>query len=201
MLPTGLMAFSGQRPAARRAAACAASSKRVVERRELARRAVAGPWRSASPRTRRSWAAAGRAGRCRRRSRGRHRGRPRNPSGRRCRDRLRTRPSGRSAAPSRVRPPWFSKPARTLGAPLEIDLDRDVADQPRAVLAHGLEVDEADAGQLLAAELVGVAEQLVAAADGEDHLAALGRRVQRVALDVARSSAHSTWSRSWPPPM
>ncbi len=27
----------------------------------------------------------------------------------------------------------------------QVDLDRDVADQPRAVLAHGLEVDEADA--------------------------------------------------------
>ena len=28
---------------------------------------------------------------------------------------------------------------------VELDLDGDVADQPRAVLAHGLEVDEADA--------------------------------------------------------
>ena len=54
--------------------------------------------------------------------------------------------------------------------PAEIDLDGDVADQPRAVLAHRLEVDEADAGQPLTSEFVGVAEQLVAAADGEDHL-------------------------------
>ena len=63
------------------------------------------------------------------------------------------------------------------------DLDRDVADQPRAVLADGLEVDEADAGQPLVAELVAVAEQLVAAADAEDHRAALRGGVQRVALD------------------
>ena len=62
----------------------------------------------------------------------------------------RTRPSGARAAPSRVRPPWFSKPASTCGAPSEVDLDGDVADQPRAVLAHGLEVDEADAGEPLA---------------------------------------------------
>ena len=96
---------------------------------------------------------------------------------------FRTRPSGRSPAPSRVRPPWFSKPARTRGRAVEVDLDRDVADQPRAVLAHRLEVDEADAREPLAAELVAVAEQLVAAADGEDHLAARGRGVQRVALD------------------
>ena len=54
--------------------------------------------------------------------------------------------AARSPAPRRVRPPWFSKPASTArAAGREVDLDRDVADQPRAVLAHGLEVDEADA--------------------------------------------------------
>ena len=37
--------------------------------------------------------------------------------------------------------------------------------------------------QPLVAELVAVAEQLVAAADAEQHGAALGRGVQRVALD------------------
>ena len=52
-----------------------------------------------------------------------------------------------------------------------------------AVLAHGLEVHEADAGEPLAAQLVGVAEQLVAAADGEDDAPALGGGMQRVALD------------------
>ena len=68
-------------------------------------------------------------------------------------------------------------------AAAEVDLDRDVADQARAWVAHGLEVDEPDAGQPLAAELVGVAEQLVAAADREDDAPALGCGVQRVALD------------------
>ena len=68
-------------------------------------------------------------------------------------------------------------------APAEVDLDGDVADQPRAVLADGLEVDQADAGQPLTSEFVGVAEQLVAAADGEDHLSGGRRGVQRVALD------------------
>ena len=64
----------------------------------------------------------------------------------------------------------------------QLDLDRDVADQPRALLADGAQVDEADAGDLLVAELVGVAEELVAAADGEDRAAVGGRGVQRVAL-------------------
>src|SRR3954453_10335285 len=52
----------------------------------------------------------------------------------------------------------------------EVDLDGDVADQARAVLSDRLEVDEADARQPAPVELVGVAEQLVAAADAEDHL-------------------------------
>src|SRR4051794_11590208 len=47
----------------------------------------------------------------------------------------------------------------------EVDLDRDVADEPRAVLAHRADVDEPQAGDALVAELVAVAEQLVAAAD------------------------------------
>ena len=55
----------------------------------------------------------------------------------------------------------------TRGPGAEVDLDRDVADQPRARLAHRLQVGEAEPGQLLLAELVAVAEQLVAAADGE----------------------------------
>ena len=45
-----------------------------------------------------------------------------------------------------------------------------------------LEVDQAHARQLLAAELVRVAEQLVAAADGEHHRAAARGGVERVAL-------------------
>ena len=84
-----------------------------------------------------------------------------------------------------MRPPWFSKPASTARlAGLELDLDRDVADQPRPVRADRAQVDQADAGQRLVAELVGVPEQLVAAAHGEDHAAAVGDLVERVALDL-----------------
>ena len=108
---------------------------------------------------------------------------------------LSTRPSGCSPAPRCVRPPWFSKPASTRGGPslVEAHLDRDVADQPRAVgRADRLEVDEAEAGDLVVAELVAVAEQLKAAADAEHDRAARRRRVQRVALgldEVQRAQA------------
>src|SRR5206468_9972147 len=68
--------------------------------------------------------------------------------------------------------------------PGQLDLDRDVADQPRALLAHGAHVDEADAGDLLVAQRVGVPEQLVAAADAEEELAGLRRGVERVALGL-----------------
>ena len=64
----------------------------------------------------------------------------------------------------------------------EVGLDGAVADQPRARLADGLQVDQAHAGQLLAAKLVRVAEQLVAAADGEHHRAAARGGVERIAL-------------------
>ena len=72
----------------------------------------------------------------------------------------------------------------------QLELDRDVAEQPRTVLAARVEVDQPDAGQPLVAELVAVTEQLQAAADGEHDRAASGRGVQRLALDrgqVARA--------------
>ena len=96
---------------------------------------------------------------------------------------LSTRPSGSRAGPEMRAPAVVLEARQHPRAGAEVDLDRDVADQPRAGVAHGLEVDEPDAGEPLAAELVGVAEQLVAAADGEDDAPALGRGVQRVALD------------------
>ena len=71
---------------------------------------------------------------------------------------------------------------RRCGPLAEVDLDRDVADQPRAGLAHGLEVGEAEARDPLVAELVGVAEQLVAAADGEHDGAVRDRGGERLAL-------------------
>ena len=81
-----------------------------------------------------------------------------------------------------MRPPWFSNPASSRGPRAEVDLDRDVADQPRPRLADGLEVGEPEPGDPLVAELVAVAEQLVAAADGEHRGAVVDRGRERVAL-------------------
>src|SRR4051794_29504257 len=67
--------------------------------------------------------------------------------------------------------------------PVEVDLDGDVADQARTGLAYRAQVDEADPGELLVAELVGGAGGLVAAAYRQHHLVGLGGGVQSVALD------------------
>ncbi len=64
----------------------------------------------------------------------------------------------------------------------EVGLDRDVADQPLARLAHRLQVGQPEPGQALLAQLVAVAEQLVAAADGEQDGSVVDRRRQRLAL-------------------
>src|SRR5262249_39816516 len=73
-----------------------------------------------------------------------------------------------------------------LGAGLELDLDRDVADQPRAVSPNGFEIDQADARQRLIAELIGVPEELEATAPREDNAASARGSVQRVALDAGQ---------------
>src|SRR4051794_36530495 len=82
---------------------------------------------------------------------------------------------------------------RLGGGTVEAYLDRDVADQARAVgRADRLEVDEAESRDLLRAELVAVAEQLIAAADSEHERAAAGGRMQRLALgrhEVQRAEA------------
>ena len=84
-------------------------------------------------------------------------------------------PPERALAAAEVGPPAVVLEAGDdARAAAEVGLDRAVADQPRSGLAHRPEVDEADARQLLAAELVGVAEQLVAAA----HRAARRRRAR-----------------------
>ena len=72
----------------------------------------------------------------------------------------------------------------------EVGLDRAVADQPLAGLADGAQVHEAHARELLALHLVGVAEQLVAAAHGEHHGAAVGRAVEGVALRLGHVVGH-----------
>src|SRR3954471_22675640 len=65
------------------------------------------------------------------------------------------------AGPEMGAPAVVLEAGEDLRAAAQVDLDRHVADQPRTRIAHGLEVDEADAGQALAAQLVAVAEQLV----------------------------------------
>ena len=105
-------------------------------------------------------------------------------SGRRCRGPCRTRPSGCAPGPRRVRPPWFSKPASTRGAVRPSSTS--IATLPISRGPSSRTVSRSTRptpGQPLVAELVAVAEQLVAAADAEDHGAAVGRGVQRVALD------------------
>src|SRR5215213_9897498 len=64
----------------------------------------------------------------------------------------------------------------------QLGLDPDVADQPRPLLADGLEVGDPEAGQPLLAELVAVPEQLVAAAYREQYGAVIGRPGKRLAL-------------------
>src|SRR4051794_15917764 len=92
-------------------------------------------------------------------------------------------PERRGALAEVRAPPVVLETGELLRALAEIDLDGDVADQPRAGIADGLEVHETHAGEPLAAELVGVAEQLVAAADREYDAPALRGGVERVALD------------------
>ena len=85
-----------------------------------------------------------------------------------------------------MRPPWFSNPAISIGSaasPRSASID-DVADQPRARLAHRLEVDEAEARDPALAELVAVAEQLVAATDGEHDGAVADGGRERLALGL-----------------
>ena len=67
---------------------------------------------------------------------------------------------------------------------VEVDLDRDVADQARLVGADRLEVDESEPRDLLVRERVAVTEQLIAAADPEHDRAAPGRGMQRIALGL-----------------
>ena len=86
-----------------------------------------------------------------------------------------------------MRPPWFSNPARTRRTPGSSSTSIATLPISRGPSARTVvEVDEPGARERLVAELVGVAEQLVAAADREDHRAAVGRRVQRVALDLGQ---------------
>src|SRR4029078_3960551 len=65
---------------------------------------------------------------------------------------------------------------------VQIELDRDVADQARPLLADGADVEQPHALDLLAVEAVGAPEQLIAAADAEHDRVARRRALERVAL-------------------
>ena len=94
-----------------------------------------------------------------------------------------TRPSGGSPAPAGCgRRGSRSRRARAGPSP-QLDFDRDVADQARTVLAHRCRSRRPTPG-ILVAERVRVAEELVAAADAEDHRPARGSGVQRVTLGL-----------------
>src|SRR3954451_12123826 len=64
----------------------------------------------------------------------------------------------------------------------DVRLDRDVADQSRAGLANRLEIGEPEAGEAVLAELIAVAEQLIATADGEHGRAVVDRSREGLAL-------------------
>ena len=81
-----------------------------------------------------------------------------------------------------VRPPWFSKPASTRAPAVELDLDRDVADQPRAVARAPCAVEQADALDLLVAERVGAAR----AAGSRRRRRARPRRAPAAACSASR---------------
>ena len=151
--------------------------------------------RSASRRTRRSSAAAARAGRCRSR---RAPVRPRSRLGRCCRGHGAHGPVDALTGPRYVRPPWFSNPASTRRSPGSSSTSIATLPISRGPSSRTVvQVDQPGAGERLLGQLVGVPEQLIAAAHGEDHRSR-GRRPRAAAsrLTSARSSAHSLWSRS-----
>ena len=85
-------------------------------------------------------------------------------------------------------------------ARLELALEQHVADHP-LLAGDGLEREQSDARHVLAVEAaIAAAEQLVAAADGEQRGAAVDDRLVSGSAFAARSSATSICSRSWPPP-
>src|SRR5262245_54026194 len=92
-------------------------------------------------------------------------------------ERLRTRAEVRA-------PAVVLEPGQHPASLSEIHLDRDVADQPRAGFAYGLEVGDPEAGDRLLAELIAVPEQLIAATDGQERCAVVDGGGDRLALGL-----------------
>ena len=89
-------------------------------------------------------------------------------------------------------------PAPSAG---KVDLDGGIADQTRSVGSDRADVKQSDPGELLVTELIGVAEQLVAAAHAQYQRTTPGGGGQGLALVLEEIVGASSWSRSWPPPM
>ena len=188
------------RPAARRARRVRGVLERVVERRQRPR---AGParWRSASRRTRRSWAAAGRADRCRSRA---PRATPSKPDAPVLPWPRSTRPSGCSPAPE-VRAPAVVLEAGEDARAVEPGSSTSIATLPisRGPSSRTVsQVDEPDARDRARrrARRRGRAAGSRRRRRGSTRAARRRRRAARRAWSSTRSCAHSAWSRSWPPP-
>ena len=88
-----------------------------------------------------------------------------------------TRPSGSAPSSRIVRPAWFSKPASVSPGPVAVE--QDVADHA-PLAGDRVQRQQADPRLLLAGDVaVEAAEQLVAAADGEERRAGLDRLAER----------------------
>ena len=108
-----------------------------------------------------------------------------------------TRASGLAPGPRWVRPPWFSKPV-SVGSPSPGSVSPASSPTARDGPAVGGEVEQAEAGVLLALGEERDAEQLVAGADGEDDGARSTARCRPPS--ALRRSAASACGPSSPPP-
>ena len=168
-------------------AACSSRSSSGSRSGAVPSAALERPARSARRRATRSWAAAGRAGTCRSGGRG---ALPRRRPCRCSRSPDTTRPRGCSPVPRYVRPPWFSKPARRRGP------------SPRSASITTLPIRRSPGSRTVrrstsprpgsdsSPTLVGVAEQLIAAAHGQHRRARVERGSQRVALALHQIARH-----------
>ena len=164
------------RPAETSCACCSSSSGSGVELRGRRPRARARP-RARGRRTTGCAAAAARAGTCRRPAGTRQPSKPDSPS---LPKPSTTRPSGSAPGSRIVRPGVVLEARERLARPGAVE--QHVADHPRSP-GDRVQRQDPDPRQLLACDVaVEAAEQLVAAADGEERRAVVDRLAQRVRL-------------------
>ena len=137
----------------------------------------------------------GRSGPCRYVPTARPTRHPRSPTRRRSRSRRRRGRAARAPASSRVRPAWFSKPASVRRSPGSSSHSSSTSPIIRRSPGDGLVREEADARHRGRRSVeVAAAEQLVAAADGEQGRAGRDRLLDRGAL-ARRGRARSAPAR------